>query len=132
MEDRHAVYDVLVRYVNGIDRHDFDEVAACFAEDAQAVYGGLDAGHGRDAIVAYLRRAHTATASTHLIGGVRIEVAGDRADSDSSVVAFLVNDGKLRVRGLRYVDRFRRLGGEWQITDRVHSAAWMAETPALG
>lgn len=132
MDDWHAIYEVLVRYADGIDRHDFVGVGSCFAEEAHAVYGGNDAGGSRDAIVAYLRRAHTAAASTHLVGGVRIDVDGDRAEAESTVVAFLVDDGMLRIRGLRYADRFVRRGDEWLIADRVHSAAWMAQADVVG
>ena len=131
MDDWRAIYEVLVRYADGIDRQDFGIVASCFAEDAHAVYAGNEAGGGRDAIVAYLQRAHTASASTHLVGGVRIEVDGEQAQAGSTVVAFLVKEGRVRIRGLNYVDRLVRRGGEWLIAERVHSVGWMAEAEAV-
>ena len=69
--------------------------------------------------------------STHLLGGVVLEPAGDAVAARSTVVAYLVRGGAVRVRGLRYQDRLVREGGEWVIADRVHSLSWMSKVPVV-
>lgn len=132
MDDWHAIYEVLVRYAAALDRRDFEAIGSCFAEDARASYATGDREIGREAIVAMLRRHMTSTASTHLLGGVSIEVDGDRAASDHSALAFHLDGGRVRFRGLRYLDRLERRGGTWLIVERVHHAAWTAEANAVG
>jgi len=133
MDDRDAVYEVLVRYAAAIDRHDWEAVGHCFAEHARATYAGTAVGPGRPAIVDFLRGATNSIASTHLVGGVSIQVDGDRASTEQTALAFHhLPDGKVRFRGLRYSDRMERLGDEWQIVERVHQPAWTAEADAVG
>ncbi len=132
MDDWRAIYDVLVRYAAALDRRDFDAVGSCFADDARVSYAAGDAGPGREAVVDLLHRHLTSTASTHLVGGVSIEVAGDRATSDHTALAFHLEDGKVRFRGLRYADRLERRAGRWQIVERVHQSGWSAEADAVG
>jgi hypothetical protein len=127
MDDWHAVYDVLVRYAAAVDRHDWDAVGACFATNARATYAGREIGPGREAIVSGLRGALTARASTHLVGGVSIQLDGNRATSGQTAVAFRVEGSRLVIRGLRYDDRLERRDGHWEITRRVHTPTWTAE-----
>jgi len=124
--------DVLVRYFDAIDRFDWDAVGACFAADARASYGGGPLLEGRDAIVERLREAHTAEASTHLLGGVVAEAAGAGFRTRSAVVAYLKKDGAVRIRGLRYEDLIEERDGGWRIVERRHTMQWMAEAPARG
>jgi hypothetical protein len=62
---------------------------------------------------------------------VVLEPAGDAVAARSTVVAYLVRDGAVRIRGLRYQDRLVREAGEWVIIDRVHSLSWMSEVPVV-
>jgi hypothetical protein len=130
-DERDAIEAVLVRYLDAIDRFDFDAVGACFAVGARASYGGEPPVYGRQAIVDLLRSRHTADASTHLLGGVLLEPAGDGVGARSTVVAYLVRGGAVRVRGLRYEDRLVRVAGGWAIAERVHSLSWMGEVPVV-
>ena len=133
MDDRDAVYEVLVRYASAVDRRDWDAVGQCFAADARATYAGNLVGPGRAAIVDFVRGATDSIASTHLVGGVTIEVEGDRASTDQTALAcHHLPGGKVRFRGLRYIDRLARRDGAWQIVERVHQPAWTAEADAGG
>jgi hypothetical protein len=131
VDDWHAVYDVLVRYAAAIDGRDWETVGGCFADDARATYAGDELGPGRAAIVGALRDALTASSSTHLVGGVSIQLDGDQASSEQAAVAFRVEDGRLVIRGLRYDDRLARRDGRWEITERVHRPIWTAEGGAV-
>ena len=131
MDDWHAVYDVLVRYAHAIDSRDFDAVGECFAEDAHATYAGRDLPASRAAIVSFLRESVTSEASTHMVGGVRIDVEDDHARSEQTAFAVHLEQGRVRLRGLRYLDRLERRQGGWQIVERLHEPVWTAEVPAL-
>lgn len=129
LSDWHAIYEVLIRYAEGIDRHDFAAVASCFTLAARAEYAGTAIGPGVEAIIEFLRRALTSEASTHLVGNVRIDIDGDTASAESSVVAYHVEHHRMLIRGLRYVDRLERQGQEWRIADRRHVPVWTTELP---
>ena len=53
--DRIAITDVIHRYAHGLDRRDWDMVAACFTADAQATYGGKVLEPGVDNIIGHVR-----------------------------------------------------------------------------
>jgi hypothetical protein len=131
VDDWHAVYDVLVRYAHAIDGRDYDAAGACFAVDARATYGGHPLEPSRAAIVRFLRESVSSEASTHIVGGVRIDVDGDAARAEQTSFAVHLESGKVRLRGLRYRDRLERRDGGWQIVERVHEPVWTAEVPAL-
>jgi hypothetical protein len=132
MDDWHAVYEVLVRYAHAIDSRDYEAVGACFAEDAHATYAGNELPRDRGAIVDFLRRSITSEASTHMVGGVRIAVEGDRATTEQTAFAAHLEAGRVRLRGLRYRDRLERRDAGWQIVERVHESIWTADVEALG
>jgi uncharacterized protein (TIGR02246 family) len=129
-DDLAAIQQVLATYALGIDERDFDRVAECFAEEAEATYGGVELPRGRDAIRGWLQANTDFVASTHLLAPSVVELHGDRAEAVTSAVAFLVRelDGerRLHTRGLRYVDTLRRRDGTWRIVRRVHEALWEA------
>jgi 3-phenylpropionate/cinnamic acid dioxygenase small subunit len=133
MDDRQQIYNVLVRYAEGIDRRDFDAVATCFTVDADASYGGKSVGPGVGAILEFLRHGvESSLASTHLVGNLQIEIDGDRATSVSAVIAVHVVDRaeegtRVLIRGLRYHDQLKRVDSGWRIAERVHEQRWMAD-----
>jgi len=98
IEDRQAIYDVIVRYCRGVDRSDPDMVSAAFHDDAIDNHFGVVLPF-REAI-GTLKSARDAgapsskTTSMHNICNVLIEVDGD-------------------------VDRFERRNGEWRIAYRT-------------
>ena len=122
-----AVADVLARYARGLDRRDFDEVAACFTADATAEYGGRRLAPGVEAIIAFVRPLELLDASTHLFGLPVIEIDGDEARTEVGAVAVLVGGGRVRARGMRYRHRLVRASGEWRIAELVHSPHWQTD-----
>jgi uncharacterized protein (TIGR02246 family) len=123
---------LLVDYVDGLDTRDLDRVGRCFAEDAHADYSGTAVGPGRGEIVEFLRKHLTSQTSTHMLTNVQIDVVGeDAATADSMVLAthVVAAEGavRLRMRGLRYVDRVVHRDGRWQISDRCHRLLWATE-----
>ena len=129
---RDAIANVIARYGRALDDRDFGAAGACFTEDAQATFSGVVLAPGRAAIVAHVSGLASLAASTHLFGLPVIEIAPDgrTADVETTAVAFLAaaDGGPVRTRGLRYRDRFVRVGDDWLIKKRTHRVDWMTES----
>jgi uncharacterized protein (TIGR02246 family) len=134
LADRAAIHDLMLRYARGVDRQDLDVVASCFTPDA-AYDGALGRGTIREALEA-LRRALERYASTmHFIGNVTIELAGDRASSETYAIAYHRLRGDERrqyVVAVRYQDDLVRREGRWLIARRLARRAWERYEPLEG
>lgn len=132
--DRDSIVNTLARYGQALDDKNFAAAGACFTDDAQATFSGVRLPPGREAIVAHLTGLGSLAASTHLLGLAVIEFADDGASATAgtTAIAFLAgaNGGPVRTRGLRYLDRFVRLGNGWLISERTHRVDWMTEQPS--
>jgi hypothetical protein len=131
LSDREEIRDVLVRYACGLDRREFDQVASCFTPDALASFSGVALEPGVDNIVRHVRGVANLVATTHFVGATSFDVRGDEAETENYAIAYLVDRDKVRVRGLRYHDKWVRTPDGWRIRHRVHAADWMFEAPAL-
>jgi hypothetical protein len=128
IEDRQAIYDVIVRYCRGVDRSDPGLVLAAFHDDAIDNHFGVILPF-REAI-GTLKAARSGgksppskTTSMHNICNVLIEVDGDiaRCESYVTVIVRIPQDGRAVdwTHAGRYVDRFERRDGEWRIAYRT-------------
>ena len=128
IEDRLAIQDVIIRYAHAVDGDDDELLASCFSDDASASFAGIPAGPGGAAIAEFLASVGGSprAASTHRFTNVAVSLDGDAADVDSSAVVYSVRGEptQLRLRGIRYRDRFVRTVAGWRIARRVHSVAW--------
>ncbi len=118
----------------GIDRCDEALLRSCFHPDATDNHGHFK-GNGWDfaafIVKSIAERAHH---TTHSVANVLIELDDDDEDlarGESYVLAYLrrtADDGKewLDFFAGRYVDRFERRDGVWQIASRVVVHDWSA------
>jgi hypothetical protein len=121
-------------------------VLELFTEDAHLAINGKHVASGRASIEQYLRTGaavrsvgasdETLRVSYHIMGAPAIDLDGDDASTQTYAVAHLVvgqpgNGGKVLVRGLRYLDDWRRTPVGWRICDRLHVADFGVEVPAL-
>jgi hypothetical protein len=128
IEDRQAIYDVIVRYCRGVDRSDPDLVLSAFHDDAidnhfgvvmpfREAIGTLKAPRSADG------RPTSKTISMHNICNVLIEIDGDVALSETyvTVIVRIPREGGAVdwMHAGRYVDRFERRNGEWRIAFRT-------------
>lgn len=131
-----VVRALINRYFVAIDDRDFETIARCFADDAVAVYGGERLPVGSAAITAELRSRMARLGRTmHMAGTSVIDVAGDRASAETYAIAYATDPGaagaaQMRVRGLRYSDRFERRADGWRIVERSHTLVWATELSA--
>ena len=133
IRDRAAIYDLLMRYAQGLDRRDFSMVAGCFSPDVQAEYDGAVLPTGVANVIDYLQRRPPSPVSMHFTGTHYVRIKGAVADVETYCIAHLaeVRDGRtyLIVLGLRFLDRMVRRRRQWLIAPRVQTCDWVREEP---
>jgi hypothetical protein len=124
--DRAAIRDVLMRYAQGVDRADLEQVASCFTPDAD-YQGSLAQGTIGNALPA-LRAARARFESTmHFMGNQLIQLRGDEALCETYAVAYhrlKAEPERALVVGIRYLDDLVRQGNVWRIRKRVAKLEW--------
>ena len=135
--DRAEIHDVLMRYFHGVDSGDREIVRSCFTEDVAAHYDRREPVKGVDALIAQIvlfdnLSSGACKVSTHFSGNLQFrQIAGDRAETETNVFAFLVarDGGSVAMRSLRHIDRLRRQDGKWKIYARLHTLDWSCDVP---
>jgi len=133
--DRQAIATNLARHSRGVDRNDLDLLRSAYHPDAQVSYGMFD-GPAAD-MAAYLTGAMLGQPVTlHRSGHMWIEVDGDRARSESYVIAYMASPGAAadggtvqRMIGGRYLDRHEKRDGSWRIAHRTYVMDWNSNRP---
>lgn len=131
--DRQAIATNLARHSRGVDRNDLALLRSAYHSDAQVSYGMFD-GPAAD-MAAYLTEAMLGQPVTlHRTGHMWIETDGDRARSESYVIAYLstqeADGGQMqRLIGGRYLDRHERRDGAWRIAHRTYVMDWNSNRP---
>lgn len=127
---KQEIRDVLMRYCRGVDRVDLELIRSCYHSDAWDDHGSYRG--NVDGLLDEIRVDMPKTVVTHhFLGNSLIEVEGDRAESETYIVAF----HRLPARGdrpetdltvaARYLDVFeRRAGGPWLIARRTVVHSW--------
>lgn len=136
-EDEWAIRRTLERYCRAVDDNEFRSVAELFTNDAILEFGGqlLD---GREQIRDYFDAVHGAgpapVTGVHLLGNCIVDIDGDAATVSTDFVhvwrvgsgdgidaaAILAGEhlGQIPIAG-RYIDRMRRVDGDWRIAART-------------
>jgi hypothetical protein len=117
--DRLAIYDCLVRYSRGLDRHDSELIASAFWPDAQVNYGSLFSGP-RDEFVEWANELESQNEyHSHHIGTQTVDFDGDTAHVETCVLYIVRTHAKAERLGCgRYLDVLERRNGEWRIVLR--------------
>jgi ketosteroid isomerase-like protein len=126
--DEADVAQVILRYADGLDRRNFDQVWACFTPDAE-VTGSAFSGPLQDYLPRLLEGVRSFGATQHFMGNQLRSVDGDRAHTETYAVAHHFHDPageqEAIVMGVRYVDDLaRQADGRWLIARRQASAMW--------
>jgi hypothetical protein len=139
LADKQAITEVIYRYCRALDRMDVDLARSVWHPGGTADYGELFQGTG-DGFIDWVWAAHAAMdAHSHQITNILIEVAGDRAASESYVTVALRTkpaEGaavEIESRG-RYLDRWSRRDGRWAIDHRqfVEDLQRVHDAPPVG
>lgn len=131
--DRAQIRDVILRYARGIDRRDWQLVAACFVPGAPADYLFVPAAPIEQVIPA-IRTALTRFGSTmHTMANQVIELAGDHASSETYAVCYHRIDSvptpELFTVGMKYFDELARGADGWRIAKRTIAFDWQSTVP---
>lgn len=132
-EDKLNIAEVVLRYCRGVDRLDLELVRSCYHDSGIDHHTGFDG--DADSYVAWLAKGLPRFSGTmHLVANQLIEVAGDRARSETYGNAHHwgepASDPTLNfVSGFRYVDDMERRGGEWKIAERWAVREWTRSIP---
>jgi hypothetical protein len=134
-EAREAIREALYRYCRGVDRMDLALTRACWHPDGTADYRGMFEGEV-DALLGWMWKLHRGMQMhSHQMTNVLIEIAGERAVSETYVTVALRTRGEgaarrdILTRG-RYVDRWSHRDGRWAIDHRIYLNDWMTTLPA--
>lgn len=127
--DRAALREVAECYFSSIDRHDWAALQTCFAADARyEMYNGALTLNGHAEILARLREVARFTATSHAASNMSFVLSGATATGDIFAIAHCVvgpaEKGIVRVRGIRYLDHYRRQPDGWKIVARKHLPLW--------
>jgi 3-phenylpropionate/cinnamic acid dioxygenase small subunit len=151
-EDWHAINTLMMTYAEHLDAGRFDDFADLFEH---ATYRIEHAGsphvseyRGRAEVLGFCKQTRLHEDGTprtkHTITNVNIQLAGDRATSNSYVTVFQQTDvlPLQPIASGRYVDRFERVDGTWRFADRLitgfllgdrsQHVAWHEGTPEGG
>jgi len=121
--DCEDIRQTMYAYARGVDRLDEELIAAAYHTDAYDDHGNFR-GDKAGTVMTIIRNGRTgpATASTHQLGNMLIDLKGDVADVETYFIAYqrLEESGKAftRTRTGRYLDRFERRDGRWRIFRR--------------
>jgi SnoaL-like domain len=131
--DEADVAQVILRYADGLDRRNFDQVGECFAPDAY-VTGSAFSGTLSDYLPRLIDGVQSFGATQHLMGNQLRSVDGDSAHTETYAVAHHFHDAagerEALVMGVRYVDDLVRVGdGRWVITGRRADPMWRRQSP---
>lgn len=131
--DKQACTELVYRFARGLDRCDEAIVRSVFHPDGTDDHGAFK-GDVEAFVTWVFPLLRTMERTQHVIGNVLVEVAGDRAWSESYFVAYhdLTSPAgdplRMTVAG-RYLDQFERRGGEWRIAHRQFVSDWSASDP---
>jgi hypothetical protein len=120
-------------YFYALDARDREALETVFADDVTVQYHtgteGQFTQEGAKNIVDYLiGNMGNYRTRTHIGANHHIAIVGDKATTTTHAVATLWKGDRLVVRGLRYVDEFVRMDGDWRIKTRKHAPMWQFNT----
>jgi hypothetical protein len=116
---RHEILNALAIHSRGVDRADFNLLFAAYHPGATVEYGFYEG--PAETLVAILAEAQKGSLPTlHRTSNPWIKIAGDRAVSESYVMAYAEEPELQRLVFGRYLDRHERRDGEWRLTHRTY------------
>lgn len=131
--DHAHIRDVILRYARGIDRRDWELVAACFVPGAITDYLFVPPAP-IDQVIPAIRDALARFASTmHTMGNQLIELTGDSARSETYAICYHRIDSapepQLFTVGMKYFDELARDADRWRISKRAVTFEWQTTVP---
>ncbi len=126
---RHGILNALARHSRGVDRADANLLGSAYWPDATVDYGFF-AGAASD-FVTILAGGQKGTPPTlHRTSNTDIRVHGDRAISESYVIAYAEETQTQRIIFGRYLDTLSCRDGDWRLSHRTYVLDGNTNRPA--
>jgi hypothetical protein len=127
LTDDASVAQVVLRYADGLDRREFEQVTACFDPG-----GSVRATRFEGTFAEYLPHLYDNVrsfgATQHFVGNQLRRLDGDVAHTETYCIAHHFEDAAGTQEGItvgvRYVDELQRRGDAWLITHREVDTMW--------
>jgi hypothetical protein len=116
---RHGILNALANHSRGVDRADAHLLGSAYHPDATADYG-FYAGPAAALVDMLVGAMKAAPPSLHRTSNCEIRVAGNRAASESYVVAYVEEPETQRMVFGRYLDRHALHDGVWRLSHRTY------------
>lgn len=123
---REEIRELAQLYSRGVDRQDFALIRSLYTDDATDSHGAYYDGPV-DGYVAFLEASlpHMHIGN-HFVCNHLVNVDGDTGEGEVYAIAWhLIPDGKggqlHDIQGVRYIDSYRRVDGQWRFAKRVVS-----------
>ena len=139
--DRLAIRQLVDAYAHCADQRDAEGQMALFTEDTSFLVFMDPASaeptqelHGRESLAPVFDDLNRYAATMHFNGQSTVALDGDRAAGESYCLAHhlsVAEDGQrtLMVASIRYLDEFRKLGGQWFFAERRLMVNWIDTRP---
>jgi hypothetical protein len=138
LRDESEIRDLIHRFVREADKRSVEGMVGCVSEEAVVSFNdGELVMESAEALRRFMTHQFSETGTlnpqtsgTHAMCNTIIALDGDRATAETSGVTYLATPAKMvHVRGVRYLDEFARIDGQWRIVRRLHSCDWQIDTP---
>jgi SnoaL-like domain len=116
---RHGILNALANHSRGVDRADHNLLGSAYHHDATADYG-FYAGPAAALVEMLAGGMKSAPPTLHRTANCEIRVTGERAVSESYVVAYVEEPETQRMVFGRYLDRHERRDGVWRLSHRTY------------
>lgn len=116
---RHGILNALVNHSRGVDRADADLLGSAYHADATVDYG-FYAGPAATLVEILAGAQKGALPTLHRTSNCWIRVDGERATSESYVIAYVEEAELQRFVLGRYLDRHECRDGEWRLSHRTY------------
>lgn len=119
LASREDIHNLAMAYCRATDRGDEGLFRSVFHEDGILRIPGLD-GRAQDFAGPLIMGLRATPSVSHTIANEWIEVDGDAGVGEIYIIAFaLTGEGRQRIVGGRYLDRYERRAGVWKIAERT-------------
>ncbi|MTE16852.1 nuclear transport factor 2 family protein [Nocardia aurantiaca] len=132
ISDRLEIEDLMVRYSQAVDTHQWELLDEIFTTDAHIDYTAMGGPAGNvESTKKFLATVMpNFSAFQHMISNSSIRVEGDHATArtmchNPMLVTSADGTRRLMLCGLWYHDTFVRVDGEWRISQRVEEKSYM-------
>ena len=130
------IHDLICAQARGVDRGDAELLRSVWTADATVDIGDFYNGDADGFCALMMETAENLRRMAHTVNNEWIQVDGDSAVAESYVIAVSTTPGEDgsedqdAITGGRYLDRYRRVDGQWKCSHRSFVSDWVIEQPA--